>query len=299
MCYDYSNPASSLYVSAVNTLLMHIQSVFCSLSVMAQLVAGVVRGKPGAIGLAVIVTNNYTTNENLKDLPGALIDGEAMYSALEKLNFAVYWEKNVTGDKMKQIIREMQNLEHCPVSYRCIFFVFSGHGNQDDCLMMEDTDSEPLHLEKEIIIPLLPKQANRIGLIQKVFLIDACRGGSKTSTEFVAKDGERPRQERKNSIVAKLRESHIQIPGEGGFLLAYATMPMHAAYDTLGKGGVWLSRVTRLLNDRVCLDSIENLLTKVNEVLMTELQNDQKILQPEKVSRLNKIVSLEPGKWCN
>lgn len=247
------------------------------------MVEAAVKGKPGAKGLAVIITNDYSTNPNVIDLPGTVCDGKALSSALTALNFAVCWEQNVREDQLGKIIREMSNLKHTNVkNYRCIFFIFSGHGSKDDCLIMEDNKS--LNLHEKIISPLLPGKAKRIGNIQKVFLIDACRGELETSTTSV------PR----SSIIMNLER--IQLPKEGGFLVAYATMPSHSTYETPGCGGVWLSRVARLLDERAYLDSFESLLTKVNEILLSELQDKKSQLQqPERFSRLNKIINLEPG----
>lgn len=243
-------------------------------------VNGVIKGKPGARGLAVIVTNDYNSNADLKSLAGTHKDGEAMESALIALNFAVYWEKNVAEDKMKQIIGDVQSLKKKLVgSYlQYIFFIFSGHGSEGDCLVMEDGSF--LRVNEELISPLLAKSAKEIGTLPKVFLIDACRGKNPTKTVYV----EMP----KNASSAS-KSSKIRFPEEGGYLLGYATIPMHMSYET-NSGGWWLSKVAKLLKDKMYLNSIETLFTEVSRQMVLG-KNSQ---QPEVILRLNAHINLEP-----
>ena len=251
----------------------------------------VVRAIPGAIGLAVIITNeDYTSSPpalGLVSLPGAARDGQVLSQALTRLNFAVHHVRNTSHHALRQVVYEISHLKyHMVRDYRCIMFVYAGHGCEGDLLYMPE--GARVHLGEEIITPLLPGSANDIGGIPKVFLIDACRGSKDTDTVFV------PRGIRLNNRGGSLME-RVKVTAMGEYLLAYSTMPRHKAFEVERQGGVWLSTLARLLNERRYLDSLENLLTKVNEEIQERLQGTGNFQQPEKYSRINKIISLDPN----
>ena len=254
-----------------------------------SMVRDVVLEHPDAIGLVVIITNDYSTTRDLTVLSGTHRDGQALSEAFSKLNFAVYWERNVTGFKLVSIIGDIAKLRHEWVKeYRCIIFVFAGHGKEGDNLCMQD--GTRIQTNHEILLPLLPKNAKEIGSIKKAFLIDACRGEKITATELVPRGSSEPLS-RGGSLVELRR-----VCSEGNYLIAHSTMPEHAAYET-GKGGVWLSTVASLLNRKGNhLRSLQVLLTEANNEITKNLQhNDSKFQQAEQLSRLNGVINLDPN----
>ena len=240
-----------------------------------------VQNELGAIGLAVIVTNDYTDTTKLDDLVGTLCDGKNLSEAFTKLRFAVHWERNVDQNELKKIIDEISSLEYQLVeNYRCIIFIFAGHGCEGDNLFMQDGTT--INICKDIIDPLLSTKSNKV---QKIFLIDACRGRKDT---IVPRCNGPPEE----LMVASMKE----IPNKGGFLVAYSTMPQHKAYEDKQKGGLWFSTFVKLLQVKKYLSlSIEDLLTEVNGEMEREMQRSGKFQQPEKISRLSKIVYLDPN----
>jgi len=238
-----------------------------------------------AIGLVVIVTNEYRQTHELPPLPGTRKDGQALSEALLELKFVVHWERNVSSGRLGQVVHEVSRLTHATVkNYRCIFFIFSGHGKEGDSLVMED--NEVVNLYEDVINPLLPRSANEIGGVQKIFLIDACRGSQVTDTVLV------PRGQ--GGLLLDLQ----RIAADGGFLVAYSTLPLHMAYENPSKGGLWLSTIAELLKikDKECLCSVETLLTEANRRLTERLQGQPyNFQQPDRQSRLNKVISLDPG----
>lgn len=233
---------------------------------------------PGAIGLAVIITNDYGTAKELITLTGTQQDGQALSEVFARLNFDVCWRRNAGKFLLMQIIREVSQLKyHAVQHYRCIIFIFAGHGCEGDCLWTQD--ERKVHILNEVVYPLLPKQAMEIGAIPKVFLIDACRGKKKTQTVVVPRSSSTDEevQPRGGSLC------EMNVPAEGNFMIAYSTLPQHKAYEDGTKGGVWLFTLAKLLKEGKSLHSLECLLTDVNEEIMggkpCEFQ------QPEKWSR--------------
>ena len=265
---------------------------------MAGEVRGAVEKAPGAVGLAVIITNDYSTTPREKDLdalPGTLKDGNALSDALTGLKFAVCWTKNVDKGTFGEIIRDISHLKHSMVkAFQCILFVFAGHGDIGDIIFMQD--GAKIHLEEEVITPLRPENSKEIGNIQKAFLIDACRGKEDTGTALVPRSGCVPNEsgnERGGSIVT------TETPKGGGILVAHSTLHSHKSYESKEVGGVWLSTVARLLKERKYLFSLEYLLTKANEEIMKEKNGDstrvKSFQQPVKKSTINKVICLDPN----
>ncbi len=248
---------------------------------------------PGAIGLAVIITNDYSNSpaaaaQGLERLDGALLDGRALSSAFTALRFAVCWIKNADRHSLGKVMWELRNLQFSSVSkYRCILFIFAGHGCEGDQLIMQD--GAKLGVVPDIIEPLLPKNSLHIGNIEKIFLIDACRGKEKTQTTLVPRSAP---SERGGSLV-----SMQEVAQEGGFMLAYSTLPLHKAYEDPRNGGLWFSTLARLLREKRHLCSVDDLLTQVNAELKKRMHSSQ-FQQPERWSRLNKIICLNPECSC-
>ena len=258
-------------------------------------------------GLAVIITNDYQGNSGYAELPGTIEDGNRLKTAFEKLHFDVHWEPNATLDKLQQLMCKLRDLEHESVKhYKCIAIVFSGHGVTGGELIAQD--GKRFDTCRDFITPVLPGKAQKIGGIPKIFLIDACRGDNKTETVKVPKiatgkgnaaegDSESPRLKPEGDPVPQRKggyEIPLQdLPKEGNFLVAYSTLPGCIANEYKGqmKGSLWLDIIARELPEKD--ETVENLLTDVNEELLSKCQEEgYDYQQPEKLVRLNKRLYL-------
>lgn len=245
-----------------------------------------------ARGLAIIVTNDYKDTTMLSPLSGTVIDGENMKKSFLELGFAVHWTHNISNEQFTELIHEASSFQEYQRfnNYKCIVFVFSGHGDLGDIVYLQD--SSEVSIGEDIIQPFLPKTSPLIGKLQKLFFFDACRGKQESRPVAVPK-GSRPRGKYDDSPAFDSRGGlsieRIRVPEEGGFLVAYSTMSNCLAWEER-KGGAWLQRLATEI--RTNTSSIEDVLTKVN----SDMVDDQpdKIQQPEKLSRLNKVVFLHP-----
>ena len=253
-----------------------------------------------ARGLAVIVTNDYTAPQPCleKDQPpllplnGTEKDGKSMSDAFQQLGFVVHWERNISADRFMGLIHEatsFPNMYHRTRRYVCIAFVFSGHGDLGDQIYLQD--GSKVSIGDSIINPFLPKSTSELGHLQKLFFFDACRGKQQMEGTMVSKSGgSKAKACEVGPRGAKMIE-RIRVPDEGGFLVAFSTMSKYQAFEG-SKGGAWLQRLAAKVRDS--RDSIEDVLTQVNNELLKA--NLQFLQQPEKHSRLNKVVFLHPDK---
>ena len=80
------------------------------------------------IGLAIIVSNDYTNNEaRLAKLHGAHKDADRMFTTFANLGYEVAQYKNVTSFEIISIFNEAATMPHLPF-YECLVFVFCGYG---------------------------------------------------------------------------------------------------------------------------------------------------------------------------
>ena len=260
-------------------------------------------------GLAVIITNDYAPDPNAaKDeaisTSGVATppleqlstnkDGTRLEQAFKTLNFDVCWKHNAKTSSIQQIWGEIKKMKYETVKhYRCIIFVFSGHGEIGGKLIMQDGCK--VDICQHFIAPVLPGQARSIGKIPKVFIIDACRGEKRTEIVQV------PKQSATNKGAALLdpkepvrkgcHEILFSLPEEGNFLVAYSTLPGCIANDFRGDGSLWL----KLLAEEIPVSnkSIDDVLTGVNRKLHDFYREKKcEFQQPEKVSRLNDVLYL-------
>ena len=238
-------------------------------------------------GLAVIVTNDYKNT-----LKGTEIDGRNLERAFKGINFSVLRKHNISrAELLEQCIRKMNRAKEMNNHYRCMIFIFSGHGFFDHIVA---NDSKKIHIYDDIITPLLPKKEKAIATIPKVFLIDACRGSKKTMTITLPPFQKQP----KHAAIGGGGEA-IQVAAEGGYTVAYPTLPEHVTYNDSYKGSTWLRTLAELIEQGRYLYSLADLLTHVNEVMQKKMDKSN-FVQPSFTWRINQIVNLDPsGKVTN
>ena len=249
-------------------------------------IAQKIKGRPGASGFAVIISNDYSSTPRLETLTGTRKDAQNMDAALQSLNVVTHCEHNISKSRLMQLLREAAQCKDYPRDSKCIIFIFSGHGLDSNQVYMQDGSLVKIN---DVIQQFLPTRAPTIANIPKLFFIDACRGDREMQGVTVPR-GVELRDRGGN-------DATLHVPPEGNFLVAYSTMPYFQAYECKGQGGIWMSILAHKITSSS--RSIENILTEVNEELIDLYQSsewkDTKMQQPEKISRLNKIVYLGGG----
>ncbi len=132
-------------------------------------VQGVIDANPEACGLAIIVSFGYEGTA-LPNLPSTIKDSEAMRAAFTKLNFATYCEHNVRKIQVAGLTLEVASCNYHK-SYKCIEFVFAGHGRDNHSVVCYDNKTMSV---EELLDPFQPRNAPKIGNLPKLFFIDAC-----------------------------------------------------------------------------------------------------------------------------
>ena len=155
--------------------------------------------------------------------------------------------------------------------------------------MLYMQDGTKVMVWETIVEPLLPKNAKNIATIPKAFLFDACRGLEITKTVLVPKSSKVKKTLPRGGDLIDM----MKVPEDANFLLAYSTMPNHKAYERKDKGGIWFSTLVDLIQKRVRLYSLDDLLTEVNKSMAANMKGPG-FQQPEKFSRLHEVLCLDP-----
>ena len=245
-------------------------------------------------GLAVIVTNDYIGTVR-KPLEGPKKDGVRMQGVFTQLKIATYYRHNVGCSELVQILDEIARLRSCPKTYESISFVFSGHGDKDGEIYLQDDGKMFI---QEIIARLFPVRAPNIAYIPKLFFFDACRGPNSMQSVVVPRSGANVQRDRLQRGAVRDRGgtelNTISIPSEGNTLVAYSAFGKFKAMES-SEGGVWMKALaSKLVQSN---ESIETVLTEVREDLVKTYQDPRwkdDMQMPETASTLLKKVYLNP-----
>ncbi len=215
-------------------------------------------------GLAIIIANTYETaplvdGEPVTVLHGCAIDAKNMEKAFTKLNFAPHVELNVSKDRMVSLAQEAANYAY-PANYRCIAFVFSGHGGNYDLQSPDKVHGNFIFSKDmmavstvQLIQGFYPRNARSIATIPKLFFFDACRGQKTMKTEVVP------------------RGDTLRYPPEGNYLAAYSNKPGYITHLPQGNSGsLWMSKLAALLPG--CQQDIAGVLHEVNRRVVLHIQ---------------------------
>ena len=246
-----------------------------------------IRTSIGKSGFVLIVTNDYEPVD-LRTLNGTHKDGQLMKETFEQLNFIIDWKRNVNKGELGKMIYEAS---HCKpsqevlASYKCIAFVFSGHGGENGKVHMQD--GQQVDIGQEIIGPFLPQNCKHLAKIPKLFFIDACRGRNKMEAVLVPRGSE--------STKGAVDTLATYIPANGNILVGYSTLDSHESFEESKTGGKWMSLLAKHIstNER---DSIESVLVDVRAELSRTYKTQKDVAsmqQPETINRLNVRVFLK------
>lgn len=274
-----------------------------------------------ARGLAIIVTNDY--NGTSSPLPHTHDDGREMEKVFNELKFVTHWERNVTRIQHQQIIDGITESDH-PYSngyYKCITYVFSGHGGEEGSLSLQD--GGVVNLVKDVIEKL---SELRLAHIPKLFFIDACRGSEEVTlvneTKYAGPENSynvspSPLPQRRRSALKRIaqipkllfrRKRIYRLGGidgaevspsplqfreilallKGNFLIAYATIDMRVSYtDVTGRGSAWMQILASELRKPGVSVNDATAMTRKRLVEAYRKEEKPKLQQPETVDRLN------------
>ena len=241
---------------------------------MEGYVTAVCSAHPDALGLVVIVANRRGPLRGQDVLANVETDLKNISDAFEQLSFAVIQAKDISCERMVALLHAVASYPDYPLSYRRIAVVFAGHGVEGALCAHDGT--VPI---KDIIDQFQPACCHpSIRGIPKLFFIDACRGDQRMGVTVAARGG--------TAVPSKVVTQY------GNSLVAYSTMAGYKAYEVAGRGGMWMSHLSKkILQDKSILDII----TDVNQSMMVELQKidfQHYPQQPTCESNLNETVNL-------
>lgn len=272
----------------LNTCHVYVQNIYPLMMLLWYCAGGIsacINQNPGARGLAVIVTNEYEGTTDA--LPGTREDAKSLLETFKFAQFIVCCKHCATGDELLHLVEEVQSLKAEQVkNYECILCAFSGHGDEDDWICMED--DAYIHVLDQVRDPLLAESAPGLAGIPKVILSDACRGEEETRTTEV------PAKKQRSSTNKKVRKKDL-VPSKGNYLVACATMAEHCAYmRPYNLGSAWTQILAAELKTNE--GDLEGVLTDVNTKMMEKAQRAQiEFQQPEKRALLNRRVYIHPA----
>ena len=235
-----------------------------------------VRSKPSANGLAIIIGNEKSYKPEQVRLSGTIKDLEAARDAFESLMFTTLPIRNASAREIIDIVQAASHYAY-PACYKRLAFVFSGHGDAT-CIYAHDL---PVPLQTHVFDPWMPKDSPHLAHIPKLFFLDSCRGDAVDQGVFTL---------RPSGPVAK---GAGRAPSVGNYLLANSTLPTMQAFEKPYAGGYWMQHLARELRiDGNINRSLTDILHRVNAQLVAEMQHFhcKNIQQPVLESTLHESI---------
>ena len=222
-------------------------------------------------GLCVIVNNENFTN--MKGRAGSSWDAAALEELFGKLNFHVERYDNLTSKEINQLMENMREYDHSKLS--CLFVCVLSHGVNGQ---IYGTDGELVAVDRMTRTFVGTKCPTLAGK-PKVFLIQACRGGSFDHGVKIEQtdDG---KETKVIDVKQVLGEDETDgggyegaLPDEADFLLAYATTPAYVSWRNSAFGTWFIKAFTDTMYTRANKEHLMDILTKVNRIVAEEYQS--------------------------
>ena len=222
-------------------------------------------------GLCVIVNNENFTN--MKGRPGSSWDANALKKLFGKLNFHVERYDDLTSKEINQLMENMREYDHSKLS--CLFVCVLSHGVNGQ---IYGTDGELVAVDKMTRTFVGTKCLTLAGK-PKVFLIQACRGGSFDHGVKIEQTDDGKETE-VIDVKQVLGEDETDgggyegaLPDEADFLLAYATTPGYVSWRNSGFGTWFIKAFTDTMYSRANDEHLMDILTEVNRIVAEEYQS--------------------------
>ncbi|XP_076837156.1 caspase-7-like isoform X2 [Brachyhypopomus gauderio] len=199
-------------------------------------------------GVCVIISNEHFTNPRL-NREGSRKDADALEDVFRFLGFKVEVHKDLTAQKMKELMREYSEQQHDGDCWVCCVL---SHGNSEGVLGC-DVNLCPT---EDIFSPFNGKNCPSLLGKPKVFFIQACRGSKRQEKLVISDDAVTPDTE---------KESY-SIPKDSDFLFARSTVYGYEAYQSPEEGSWFIQSLCRHLREgSEGGDDILTVLTRVND----------------------------------
>jgi hypothetical protein len=236
---------------------------------MERVLDELVKSKPSANGLAIIIGNEVSCKPEHQPLSGTIKDLEAARDAFESLKFTTVPIRNASAREIMDIVQAASRFTY-PSCYRILAFVFSGHGDANYIYAHDSAVS----LQTHIFDPWMPKESPKLAHMPKLFFLDACRGDTVDQGVFTPS--------------GPVPKGAGRAPSVGNYLLANSTLPTMKAFEKPLAGGYWMQHLARELQlDTNIHLSLMDILVRVNHLVVDEMQSPQFIQQPVLESTLN------------
>ena len=214
----------------------------------------------GFLGCCLIIANDYETCSSYHSLPGTQEDLKDYAQTFQKLKFKVNPRSNLGKADMMRALESLRSTPEFHPEMKYVLFVYCGHG-EDGVIISQQ--GEKISVDEVVGLFQPRKDMEKMGEVVKLFFFDACRGERiDHGIQVIARGAELAWTER--------------VPRCGNFLVAYATLPRHRAYE-IGReriqfgriGGLWSKFLNEeLRNDANINLSLHDILTNVNEKIV-------------------------------
>ncbi|XP_077535208.1 uncharacterized protein LOC144147054 isoform X3 [Haemaphysalis longicornis] len=212
-----------------------------------------------------IILNNVHFDSHSESREGSELDVDRMHALFTQFHFEVTIESNLSAMDMKAILEGVSK-EESQKDADCLVVILMSHGKEGT---IYGSDGEEVHLEPDVYGPFNNCNCRTLQGKPKLFFIQACRGDQwDNGIDDVRETSDTSHGADEDSRMTSRRPSK-RMPGVSDMYIAYATIPGYVALKNKQIGSWFLSAVSEVFTEHACTTSLDGLMERVHEKVMS------------------------------
>ncbi|KAH9377846.1 hypothetical protein HPB48_008920 [Haemaphysalis longicornis] len=217
-----------------------------------------------------IILNNVHFDSCSESREGSEHDVDRMHALFTKFHFDVTTRSDLSAQDMKDLLKGVSK-EESHKDADCLVVILMSHGKEGT---IYGSDGQEVHLEPDVYGPFNNCNCSALQGKPKLFFIQACRGDEwDNGTDDVRETSDSSHRADEGSRMTSRRPSK-RIPGVSDMYIAYATIPGYVALKNKQIGSWFLSAVSEVFTKHACTMSLDGLMERVHEKVMSYHAHD-------------------------
>ena len=188
-----------------------------------------------------VIINNVKFRNSTYDRPGAEVDERSLRQIFDDLFFTVIVKRDLTRDQMENVAAEYGAKDHS--RFDAFVMIVMSHGEDDDYILGVEKKGANV---KDLMVEFQETKCPSLKKKPKVFIIQACRGVSGSSADYVSSKVVPLTSTQMNYELCDAVSSSDStlprsvFPPEADFVVAFATVPGCVSYRSPTDGALFI-----------------------------------------------------------
>ncbi|XP_033724727.1 cell death protein 3-like isoform X2 [Pecten maximus] len=217
-------------------------------------------------GYCLIINNkDYTLDSLMDPRVGTNVNREELQSLFTDLGFQVDAKDNLTGEAMKNTLKEFAAYQGLP-AVDSLIVAFLCHGNSEK---MYGVDGKPIYVQNDVLKVFSPRECPVMTGKPKLFLMNSCRGDMRDvgypANSTVGGTVPFDAAQTDTKPLSARPPNDLQLtPNFQDLYLAYSTFHGHVSYRNREEGSWYIQKFVEVFREQAAFCDINAIMTQVN-----------------------------------